>query len=109
MIVMKPKSLLFVRAGLYRGSRGFWKRPYDRPEGPNRYDNSYGHVKAKRPMGHCFKELEELSEDVPMAEAGESARVRWRETDVKRLGVLSGAGKVVRKAARTLTFMSETK
>jgi hypothetical protein len=58
-------------------------------------------------MGHCFKELEELSEDVPMAEAGESARVRWRETDANR--VLSGAGKVVRKAARTSTFMSETK
>ena len=60
------------------------------------------------PMGHCFKELEELSEDVPMAEAGESARVRWRETDAS-LRVLSGAGKVVRKAARTSTFMSETK
>ena len=28
---------LLVRAGLYRGSRGFWKRPYGRPEGPNRY------------------------------------------------------------------------
>jgi hypothetical protein len=38
-------------------------------------------VNAKRPMGHCFKELEEL----PMAEAGESARVRWRETNVKRV------------------------
>jgi hypothetical protein len=54
-----------------------------------------------------FKELEELSEDVPMAEAGESARVRWRETVVKR--VLSGAGKEVRKAARTSTFIRETK
>ena len=37
MMVMKPKVCLFVRAGLYRGSRGFWKRPYGRPEGPNRY------------------------------------------------------------------------
>ena len=37
MKVMKPKVCLFVRAGLYRGSRGFWKRPYGRPEGPNRY------------------------------------------------------------------------
>jgi hypothetical protein len=32
-------------------------------------------------------------------ESGESARVLWREIDVKL--VLSGAGKEVRKAART--------
>ena len=70
-------------------------------------DNSYGHVNAKRPIGHCFKESEELSEDVPMAEAGESARLLWRETNIKQ--VLLGAGKVVRKAALTSTFMSETK
>ena len=37
MKVRKPKVCLFVRAGVYRGSRGFWKRPYGRPEGPNRY------------------------------------------------------------------------
>jgi hypothetical protein len=37
MMAMKPRVRLFVRAGLYRGSRGFWKRPHGRPEGPNRY------------------------------------------------------------------------
>ena len=42
-----------------------------------------------------------------MAEADESARVCWRETDVKL--VLLGAGKEVRKGARTPTFIRETK
>jgi hypothetical protein len=39
MMGMKPKGLLFVRAGLYRGSKGFLKRAYGRPEleRPNRY------------------------------------------------------------------------
>ncbi len=44
-----------------------------------------------------MRELEELIEDVPKAEAVESANLRWRETDFKR--VLSGAGKEVKKAA----------
>jgi hypothetical protein len=42
--------------------------------------------------------------DVPMEEAGESATMRWRETDDKR--VLSGADNGVRKAAST--FIRET-
>ena len=35
--VMKPKVYSFVCAELYRGSKGFKKRPYGRPEGPHRY------------------------------------------------------------------------
>jgi hypothetical protein len=39
MTVMKlrVRSFKFVQAGLYRGSKGKEKRPYGRPEGPNRY------------------------------------------------------------------------
>ena len=44
-----------------------------------------------------------------MAEAGESARVLWRETNIKQVLSGAGPGKVVRKAALTSTFMSETK
>jgi hypothetical protein len=65
------------------------------------------HVNAKGFMGHCLKELEELREDVPMAEAGESASMRWRETDAKR--VRSGADNEVRNSVRKSPFMSETK
>jgi hypothetical protein len=64
------------------------------------------HVDAKRPMGHCFKELGELSEDVPTAEVGESTTVRrWREPDVKR--VLSGADNELRK--NPLFFLPSTR
>jgi hypothetical protein len=44
MMVMKPKGRLirlFVHAGLYIGSRGFQKRPYGKPEEPNRYGSKF--------------------------------------------------------------------
>jgi hypothetical protein len=36
-------------------------------------------------MGHCFRELEVLSEDVPIAESGDVAGESWKETDANRI------------------------